>query len=271
MTRRAVNGVHLNVIEQGAGPPLVLLHGFTGSAAGWGDIAASLAEHFRVIAIDLLGHGDSDSPPDPERYRVEPAVADLAAVLDQLDAGPVHLLGYSMGGRLALHLAAARPERVRSLVLESASPGLADAAGRAARSASDAALAARLDDGGLEAFVDYWESLPLFASQAGLPAEARAALRAQRLRNSAHGLANSLRGLGTGVQSSLWDRLPRLSVASLLIAGHLDEKFTDIARRMAAALPEARLEIVDGAGHTVHLEQPAAFCGAVRRFLDDHR
>jgi 2-succinyl-6-hydroxy-2,4-cyclohexadiene-1-carboxylate synthase len=169
---------------------------------------------------------------------------------------------------VALSLAAAAPERVGRLVLESASPGLADRLDRASRAASDDALADSIEREGLETFVARWEALPLFASQAGLPGERRAALRAQRLRASPRGLANSLRGMGTGQMAPLWERLPGLAAPALLLAGALDTKYCELARQMAARMPAARLAIVPDAGHTVHLERPEAFQEAVLGFLD---
>ncbi len=273
MTHILVNGVCLNVETAGAGtgPPLLLFHGFTGSAANWRAHVEGFAQHFTIIAVDLPGHGESDSPDDPARYRMEHCLEDLIAVLDQLQPKlqQVNLLGYSMGGRVALHFAAAHPERVSKLILESASPGLSDPAERAARVASDNALADFIEQAGLEAFVDRWESLPLFASQARLPAEVSAGLRAQRLLCNPRGLAHSLRGLGTGIQSPLWDRLPEVRVPTLLIAGELDTKFMNIARAMAESLPNARLEIVPEAGHTAHLEQPEVFDRLVLDWLSE--
>lgn len=265
--RLTVNGVRLNVEVAGAGEPLLLLHGFTGSLENWRGHVGAWSARFQTVAVDLLGHGLSDAPADPARYAMEPCVADLAAVLDQLGLGRAGVLGYSMGGRVALHLAAAHPGRVSALILESASPGLATPEERAARIVADEALAGRLERDGLEAFVDYWERLPLFASQARLPEPARAALRAQRLKNRPAGLANSLRGLGTGAQPSLWERLPEVQAPVLLIAGALDEKFTAIGRQMASRLPAAQLALVPDAGHAVHLEQPEAFRALVTHFL----
>ncbi len=269
MTRLHVNDGQLNVEVVGDGPPLVLLHGFTGCAANWRSHMALFAKRFQTVAIDLLGHGDSDSPTDSERYRMERCAEDLLAVFDQLGLPRVNLLGYSMGGRVALHVAAAHPERLAALILESASPGLADPAERRARVASDEALASRIEREGLEAFVNDWEWLPLFASQSRLPMSARDGLRAQRLRNNPRGLANSLRSLGTGAQIPLWDRLPELQTPTLLIAGVLDQKFAAIAGSMAEALPKARLALVSEAGHTVHFEQPEVFDKLVLEFLGD--
>lgn len=267
MTRLTVNDVNYNVQVQGSGIPLVMLHGFTGSHANWDDLALRLSATFTVITIDLLGHGKSDAPADPDRYRMEHVAADLAKLFQALVACPVNLLGYSMGGRLALYMARHYPELVRSLVLESASPGLADSHARAERRASDAQLAARIEAEGIPAFVDYWENISLFASQRALPSDVQAALRTQRLDNRSTGLANSLRGMGTGQQPSLWDELALVRQPVLLMAGALDEKFVGIAHRMAARLPHARTLIVPDAGHTVHLEAPQAFLMQVLMFI----
>ena len=265
--RIAVDGVHYAVREWGAGPPLVLLHGFTGSGALWSEHAAVLGARFRVIAPDLLGHGGSDAPSDPARYAMPRALADLAALLDALDVARAAVLGYSFGGRVALAFAVEHPERVVALVLEGASPGIADPDERAARRAADEALAARLERDGLAAFVDAWMAQPLFATQAALPDEVRAAARAARLRNDPIGLAACLRGLGTGSQPSYWHRLHELPMPTLLLAGERDTKFQALARAMHESIPDATLRVVPGAGHTTHLENPAAFRRLARGFL----
>ncbi|MCI0477595.1 MAG: 2-succinyl-6-hydroxy-2,4-cyclohexadiene-1-carboxylate synthase, partial [Anaerolineales bacterium] len=256
MTRIRVNDIELNVITSGAGAPLVLLHGFTGSAANWAAHRAVFDKHFQTVAIDLLGHGASDAPEDAERYSMTRGVDDLRACFDVLHLPRVNLLGYSLGGRVALHFAFKYPERVNTLILESASPGIANAAERAARRASDEALAERIEREGIAAFVAYWEQLPLFATQTRLPQAARDALHAQRLQNNPRGLANSLRGLGAGAQKSLWECLPQIHTRTLLITGALDEKFTDIARRMSQAMPKARHVSIADAGHAAHWERP---------------
>lgn len=268
MTRIAVNGVHLNVEVRGAGPALLLLHGFTGSAATWTPHLGAFAG-FTTVAVDLLGHGTSDCPPDPRRYRTERCVEDMKALLDKLSIRQAAVLGYSMGGRVALHLALQAPARLWALVLESASPGIEDAEEREERVRADAALADAIERDGVAAFVDRWQALPLFATQARLPDAARKELRRQRLHNEPRGLANSLRGMGAGSQAPVLARLGEIRVPVLLLAGAADEKYCALAQRMAAVLPCARQEIVSEAGHAVHLEQPDAFDGAVRRFLDE--
>ena len=268
MARLTVHGIGLNVEVAGAGPPLLLLHGFTGSAAGWGLHLDTLAAYgLRVIALDLPGHGQSDAPKDPRRYSIEHCRQDILAALQQLGVskGQAILLGYSMGGRIALYTAFS--SFFRALILESASPGLADPGEREQRRLSDETLAASIERDGVPAFIERWENLPLFASQKTLPLDCREKLHQQRLQNSATGLAQSLRGVGTGVQPSLHAQLPTLNIPVLLIAGELDAKFTTIARHMAQALPQSQLHIIPAAGHTVHLERPQAFASLVGNFI----
>jgi 2-succinyl-6-hydroxy-2,4-cyclohexadiene-1-carboxylate synthase len=223
------------------------------------------------ISVDLLGHGNSDVPMDPARYRMEKTVTDLIGLFDQLGLDRVHLMGYSMGGRVALYLAAHYPKRVKSLILESASPGLANADERRARIRQDEAWIEIIENEGLERFIEHWERQPLFATQAALPEAVRADLRAQRLRTNPRGLINSMRGLGTGVQPSLWHKLDQISCPTLLVVGENDHKFTGIALKMAASMRQVRVSIVDGAGHTVHLEKPNEFDHLLLNFLQSVR
>lgn len=267
MGRIEINGSMLNVERSGSGPALLLLHGFTGSVETWHAHLPALTPYVTAVAVDLIGHGASDAPDDPARYAMDRCVADLLALLDRLEIERTAVLGYSMGARVALHLAAAAPRRVQALLLESGSPGLAGAAERAARRAADEALAGQIERDGVDAFVQCWERLPLFATQRALPPEVRAALRRQRQRNRAHGLANSLRGLGTGAQQPLWERLGEIEAPALLVAGALDAKFSAIAQAMVAALPRGRMELVPQAGHAVHLERPAEFDHLVVEFV----
>ncbi len=266
-----VNGVRLGIEQRGearnSNQTLVLLHGFTGSAAGWGYHLDTLAGYgLRIIAVDLLGHGQSEAPKDVKRYSIENCRKDILTVLQTLciSEREAIILGYSMGGRIALYTAFSG--FFRALILESASPGLEDAAEREERCASDEALATSIEREGVPAFVERWERLQLFASQKTLPLEYREDLHRQRLQNSAIGLAQSLRGIGTGVQPSLYAQLPSLPIPVLLIAGELDTKFTTIAKHMAKALPQSQLHIIPAAGHTVHVEQPELFTSLVRDF-----
>lgn len=267
MARLAVNGVRLEVRAAGSGPPVILLHGFTGRGASWAAQLPGLRRSHRTIVVDLLGHGRSDAPADPARYAVACQAEDVAAILVRLGHVPADVVGYSMGARIALRLAAEHPAAVRRLVLESPSAGIADPVARSARRDRDDRLAEAIEREGVAAFVDRWEAQPVFASHATLPNGARARLRAQRLANRARGLAASLRGAGQGAEPPILDHLRHVYVPTLVIAGALDAVGRDRAATVASALPDARLEIVPGAGHTPHLERPVAFGRLVGAFL----
>jgi 2-succinyl-6-hydroxy-2,4-cyclohexadiene-1-carboxylate synthase len=234
---------------------VVLVHGFTQTLAAWGPVGKRLAGRREVVRVDLPGHGGSGG--------VRAGFAEAAALVGETGGAGVYV-GYSLGGRLCLRLALDRPDLVRGLVLVGASPGIADPGARAERRAADEALAAEIERVGVAAFLERWLAGPLFAT---LPAEA--AGRADRLANTPEGLAYALRRLGTGAQEPLWDRLATLGPPTLLVAGALDTKFAAVARQMAAAIgPRARVALVPGAGHAVHLERPAELATLVEGFLD---
>jgi 2-succinyl-6-hydroxy-2,4-cyclohexadiene-1-carboxylate synthase len=272
MTRYKVNGVRYNVEISGKGEPTLFLHGFMGSAADWQTVRAVLEKKHIVVAVDLLGHGNSDAPTDPARYSTERTIADLDVLLfNSLGFGYVNVVGYSLGGRVALSFAVNRKIRTARLVIESGSPGLADESEQAARNASDTGLADRIEREGIAPFLDYWDALPLFASQGRLLESTRAEIRERRLKANPVGYANSLRGIGTGVMPPLWDKLHTLyAFPPLFIAGALDTKYTEIAHRMAEHIPGAKVESVPDAGHNVHLEQPDVFIERVDRHLSEY-
>jgi 2-succinyl-6-hydroxy-2,4-cyclohexadiene-1-carboxylate synthase len=216
-----------------------------------------------AVAVDLAGHGKSQTPDDPPRYTMAETVRDLEAIAAKLGIAQADWIGYSMGGRVALHVALAHPERVRSLILESASAGIEDPDARARRRHADDALAVRIEERGIEWFADYWGTLPLFETQWELPPATRSALHARRLRNSTSGLARSLRGMGQGAHEYVGGRLPQIRSGALFLAGERDPKYVEVARRSAASVPGARCVVVPGAGHMVHLEAPEAFAEAI--------
>ena len=220
-----------------------------------------------MIAVDLPGHGRSSAPTDPLRYTLVRTAKDLTRVLDELELEQVAVYGYSMGGRAAIRFALDHPDRVVSLILESTSPGIERASDRAQRVAADMTLADLIEREGIEAFVARWEQLPLWENQKVLPEASRRALREQRLANDPHGLANSLRGAGTGVDADVFDRIPEIDIPTLILAGELDEKYVELGRRMEKELVHGELKIVEHAGHSIHLEQPDAVIDQVRTFL----
>ena len=236
-------------------PTVLLLHGFTHTGSSWEPVVAALGERYRAIAPDLRGHGTAS----------EAVPVSLEAVLGDLEpsigSGEVSLVGYSMGGRIALHAALAWSDRVSRLILIGASPGIAEPDEREARRAADERLAEAIESSSIEAFARRWARTPVLA---GPPEEVRARAHADRLRTTPPGLARALRGLGTGVLPPLWDRLGELAMPVTLIVGERDGKFRALGEEMRASIPSCELVVVPRAGHAVHLEAPARIAQAIR-------
>lgn len=232
---------------------LVLLHGFTQTGRSWDLVVEALGERYRAFAPDLPGHGlfSARRPADP---------AGCVAYLRALRAPRFTLAGYSMGGRVALRAALDMPDRVDRLVLVSSGAGIADRTEREARDAADEELAARIEQMPIEAFVAEWSDQPLLAR---LPRGVADLARADRLRNEPRALAAALRGLGQASFAPMWDRLADLAMPVVVVAGEEDEKYAAVARRMTAAIPQARLVIVPGAGHPLPYEAPDAVAAAI--------
>ncbi len=235
---------------------LILVHGFTQTAASWDAIEYRLtALGHDVLALDAPGHGAHH-----DTHLGLWKGADLLAA----EGGRGTWVGYSMGGRLALHVALAHPDNVERLVLIGATAGLDTVAERIERQASDELLAEELERDGLDAFLSRWLAQPLFAT---LP-EDSAGLDARR-RNTVGGLAASLRLMGTGSQDPLWDRLAEIRAPTMLVTGTLDEKFSALAQRFVDALPDAHIASMNGCGHACHLEAPDAFVGVLDAFVNE--
>lgn len=257
----------LHYVDRGSGSPIVVLHGFTGAVAAMGPVIDVLTGRHRVVALDLAGHGKS--PPPDAAYSMDEAVADVARVVAELGLAPVHLFGYSMGGRVALSYAVARPREVASVATLGASSGISSAARRADRAAADSALADRIEQKGIAWFAKYWSDPPMLrpVSRRGTAEAER--MRAVRLGNDPAALAGALRALGPGVMPPLHDRLAALDVPALFLAGAEDAKYRVVAVDLAAAMPDARFRLLDGAGHVAHLDDPEGVAGAVLGFLAD--
>jgi len=252
----------------GEGPyPLLLLHGFTGNRSAFEHLRPLMSGKVRAIAVDLPGHGQSPLPSRMGRDGFLETVDALFQVLDEVGEPKANLLGYSQGARFALAAALSRPERFGRLIMESGTPGLHRRQQRTERRVSDAQLAAMLRQKGVAAFMEYWESLPLFAGVRKLPAEQQEALRARRHQCTVEGLVGALECLGQAVQPDYWPELQRQRLPTLLLTGALDEKFTQIARRMAAELPVVWRRTFEDCTHAPHLEVPEEYAREVLSFL----
>lgn len=262
-----VGSIEYYVEIYGEGQPFLLLHGFTGSTTTWFPFVEKWKEQYQLILIDIIGHGKTDSPKEIQLYKMEEVVLQIKSIVDYLQIENFHLLGYSMGGRLALAYALQYPNTVKKLVLESASPGLKTEKERYNRRIQDEGLGEFIQEKGIEVFVDKWENIPLFKSQLLLDRNQKRKLRNQRLKNSKEGLANSLVGMGTGSQSSYWDRLQEMPMDVLCITGELDTKFCFIAKEMIKDKHSWNWIAVPNAGHAIHVEKPEIFDTIVSGFL----
>jgi 2-succinyl-6-hydroxy-2,4-cyclohexadiene-1-carboxylate synthase len=245
-------------------PTALFLHGFMGSSEDWRDTITALDGRYRCLAVDLPGHGDSVGLP-PKDYTIEGTTRALIGLLDLLGIERPTVVGYSMGGRLALYLALHHPEHCSGLFLESASPGIEEAAERRARREADEEWARRLqEDFGM--FLADWYRQPLFASLARHEGLVEAMSEA-RARSDPAELACSLRGMGTGRGPSLWGELASIRVPTLAVAGELDGKFVEISHCMASISALVRVTVVPGAGHNVRAEVPRMYLGLLETFL----
>jgi 2-succinyl-6-hydroxy-2,4-cyclohexadiene-1-carboxylate synthase len=252
-----VGDASLSYFVAGDGRPVTLLHGFTQRGRSWHEVIAKMPEGWKCIVPDLRGHGDTQIWKGAS-CTMDACTQDLVKLWDALDVEKSHLVGYSMGGRLALHIAARRPDRVLSVLTVGAHAGL-DEDARQGRVQGDEALAGRIEKDGVEAFVNYWGALPMFAGLERRGPSFVAEVHAERMRNHVAGLACSLRGMGAGSMEPLWDDLAGVQFPCTFVAGQLDHGYVASARRLAATVPNARVEIIPRAGHAVHQERPDAF------------
>lgn len=268
MSRISTAGIEWNVETRGSknGQPLILLHGFAGSLHAWDRIAPFLEPHFRLILLDLPGHGETPLP--PEEIGFAEFTNGLIELIQKIARKKPILCGYSMGGRLALHAGVEASETLRGLILIGASPGIEEPRERAKRRNADHDLAADILTKGLEWFADHWGSLPLFASQKDLPIEIQNDLRRARLANDPNGLAYSLAHWGAGEQEFVGPYLYKIRCPLLLLAGALDQKFCLSNHYMASAVGTSNLRRVEipHAGHAAHIEQPEAVAQEIITF-----
>ncbi|MEG4091099.1 2-succinyl-6-hydroxy-2,4-cyclohexadiene-1-carboxylate synthase [Microcoleus sp. Pol12B4] len=245
---------------------LLFLHGFTGSSQDFSSVIPLLSNSYCCLAVDLPGHGETRVIGDESCYNMPNTAKVLMELLDDLQIDKCLLLGYSMGGRLALYMTLHFPERFEKVVLESASPGLKTEKERSHRLQADLQLAQKLENSNIKDFLLNWYDHPLFKSLKNSPNFDK--LIETRLANNPLELAKSLRNMGTGNQPSLWEKLAQNQIPILLLAGAYDDKFISINTEIASLCPTARLEIVPKAGHNIHFENIDNFVAVVRQFYD---
>jgi len=245
------------------GPVVLFLHGFMGSRRDWVPVAARLAQTQRCLLVDLPAHGETGAPEDETLWTPDGCVAALAGLLRAAGGGCV--VGYSLGGRLALQLAIEHPGSVERAAIVSASPGIADEQARRLRREEDEHRAQRLEMHGLEPFLDDWYRLPLFAALREHPLFPE--VLARRRHNDPHLLARSLRSMGAGSQRPLWADLPGIRTPLLFLAGERDLKFSALAYDAVALCPRAEAVILRDRGHALVEEDPAAIAEETAGFL----
>jgi len=258
--------MELTAVTSGEGPPLVLLHGFTGNHTSWDGWLPELSKRFRVFALDLPGHGDTKFDGRDSATGLPHVAAVIDRWLEKQGVVKADFIGYSMGGRTLLHLAALFPQRISSMIILSASPGIEDAAERSRRAHADDVLADRIESEGLETFVREWMEQPLFETLTLAEPQRVAAERSRKLAGDGPSFAQALRQFTPGRQPSLWPALARMEMRSLILSGALDKKYVDISSQMVAAMPRAEGVVIEGAGHALLLENPVATEAAVAAF-----
>ena len=252
MTQARINGISLNYEESGAGPTVLLTHGYSSTGRAWADQHRALAPRYRLITWDMRGHGETESPTDPAQYSHALTVGDMRELLRHLGVDRAVVGGLSLGGTMSLAFYAKHPEMVRALVICDSGPGYRNAEARAEWNQRAHARAADLEGRGL-------------AVLAGGSRDMREAVRRHR---SAQGLAHAARGMLTQTDAGIIDSLPAIRVPTLIIVGDQDTPFIGACEYMAKKIPGARLEVIKEAGHSSNLDQPEAFNRVLLAFLD---
>lgn len=261
-----LNFEHLSEFENSK-KSVLFLHGFTGSANDWNDVAEKLDKRFNKIAVDLIGHGKTSSPPEIEFYMIDSIVEQLEKAFLHIGMEDVILCGYSMGGRVALNFAVKKPDLIRGMILESASAGIKNNKEKEERKKQDAELASFIENNTIENFIDRWLDQEIFGTMKRFSNEKIKRIKEEKRKNLRTGLANSLRGFGAGVMPYIGSELKNLKFPVLLITGGLDEKFTQINQSLRKLFPSAKHKTIQTAGHNTHLEEPKKFIEAVNGFL----
>lgn len=258
--------LHWELTGSAPGPGVVFLHGFMGNTKDWNPIIERLADQCICLAIDLPGHGKSIGLSDKDAYTFAGAASRVVKVMEKTGVAPATVVGYSMGGRLALYVTLYHRRVCSKLVLESASAGILDNGEREQRRALDERWAESLEQGRFEDFLRTWYLQPVFHPLGEHPEKLERMVQHRRLNDPAE-LARAMRGLGVAAQPSLWDQLPRLSLPVLLLAGQRDGKYVRLVQSLARLLSRGRVAIVPGACHNAHWESPQVVADYIKDFV----
>ncbi|MDY0083119.1 MAG: 2-succinyl-6-hydroxy-2,4-cyclohexadiene-1-carboxylate synthase [Ignavibacteriaceae bacterium] len=243
------------------------LHGFTGCAEEWLPVIAQMPNNYNYVAIDIIGHGKSDYPSNSTLYSVDSLVQQIKFIKDKLTKEKIFLLGYSMGGRLALNFTVNYPEDLSGLILESSTAGIKNDDERSKRYETDLKLVEYIESHSIEEFIELWSDQELFNTQLRFSNDKLKMLKKKKAAANKIGYANSLRGFSTGIMPPVHDQLKKIPFKVLLITGDLDSKFTGINARIAKRFFKAKHKIVRNSGHNTHLEEPKRFIEIVTNYL----
>ena len=257
---------HIETIGNTALPRILFLHGFLGSGSDWLPVARELQDEYCCVMVDLPGHGSANllHSASPERF-FERTVDALAELVRQTLFPPTHLVGYSMGGRIALALLLRHPELFAKAIIVSASPGLRTQQERLERQVHDEKVARKIEHN-FEGFIQFWYEQPLFSTLKNHPLFSE--VERERKVNDPHNLALALRYLGTGMQPSLWDELNKNRVPVCFFTGEKDERYVEIGRQMVKLSSMSEMEIFPDCGHTLQLENRELFLSRLRFFFN---
>lgn len=263
--RRNLNLFHYDVSGSTRNPVILFLHGFLGTGDDWHDVITDLSPYYHCISVDLPGHGQTKITADSTSCSIELCASGIIDLLGHLNIKYCYLVGYSMGGRIALRLALSYPNFFPKVILESTSPGLKSKTERMHRMLHDTHLAQELETKPLANFMNNWYQQKIFNSLSELSTFSK--LKKARLKQNGKQLAGALRAMSTGRQRPLWNKLRKIKLPILLITGELDFKFTEIMQEMCHLLPQAELQIVAKCGHNVHFEATDTFVKLIRNFF----
>ncbi len=255
---------HVEMHQQDESKPnLILLHGFMGSGAIFDNLIDKLRSFCNPITVDLLGHGKTSSASSPKRFQAKKQVDDLALIIQKVAKNSPYLYGYSMGGRLALQFALAKPSRLKGLILESANPGLNSREELLQRKKLDKKRTSAIENN-FSTFLEEWKNLPLFKTGTTDEDRLKHYYVIQRKQNPKQ-MAYSIRGFGTGAMPAV--QFDEIEIPALLLAGEKDEKYVDIATEIHQQNSKSVLKIIPKAGHRVHVDNPAALVNYIKDFF----
>jgi len=259
-----IENIKYHIQIKGEGKPLICLHGFSENLSTWKLLKI---KGYKLILIDLIGHGNTDKPYSSEYYNLKLMVKHLNKLIQELGINKYSMLGYSMGGRIALAYALSYQNEISQLILESSSYGECDDINRLKRGSVDSKLAKSISEKGIEWFNDFWSNLSIFESQKNLPKDIKDDISKRRLSNEIHALSNTLLCTGQGSFPCLKNEIVNLTMPILYISGEYDEKYKEMGNEFQKLNINVKHKTICGVGHNTHIENPDKFNKMLSEFL----